>query len=1006
MRFSILGPLRIQVGETETTLAAGRERTVLALLLLYPNEVVPVERLAEALWGADPPSTMRAQVHSCVSRLRRGLRQKGIGYEVVATDPAGYVAGVDAGDLDSLVFAEQVAAGRAAAAAGDLIGARDRFRAALALWRGPALAGVGSRQVEIAAARLEEQRWAALEDCVDVELRLGLAHELVGELTGVVERFPVRERLRGQLMLALYRVGRQADALALYRHGREVLADELGLEPGPQLQELHRRILNRDSGLLAEVEPRELRAAVPVSPRRQCLPRDVVDFTGRAALVGRLLDLLPEDPADDPASPVIGVVDGMAGAGKTSLAVHVAHLAAARYPDAQLFVDLHGHSDRAPVDPATALDILLRQLGVPADRIPERLDERVTAWRAELGARQVIVVLDNAADSAQVVPLLPGSSRTLTLVTSRRRLFGLDGVHHVSLEVLDPVEAVRLLGRIAGERVEAEPVAAAEVARLCGYLPLALRLAAARLVHRRSWTVADLAGRLRGAREPLAELAVEGRTVSAAFALSHQQLDGTAQRVFQLLGLHPPHPFDAYAVAALADLDPGAARDVLEDLVDVNLVETPSAHRYRLHDLLHEYARELAAPEAAEPLARVVDYYLHATARATGFLEPAYARESLDLPEPRCRLPELAGEADALAWLERERPTLVAGIRLAAELGWSRVVCQLARALWVYLWLHGYTAELVETHELALAAAGALGDEAAMATAHNYLASGYGRQGRWADGVTHLHQALEVRRRLGDLAGQVATLDNLGLAYRTQGRYAEAVEYIQEELALAKILGPDALSRPMANLGSVYLLLGRYPEALEHHRWHLAVSRQAGDRYQQAIALGDLGAVHLRLGHYQVAVALLKRAAQRKPDVGNRYGAADTLSDLGSAYRGLGRLDDAARCQRDALALMRTVGDVAGECQILNDLGTTLSAAGQTGEARELHQLALVLADRVGHRYQQARAHDGMAVTWQRTDPAMAREHWTTARDLFAGLGVPERAEVERRLADPELVSR
>ncbi len=1003
MRFGILGPLRIQAGDTETTLAAVRERTVLAVLLLYPNEVVPVERLAEAVWGADPPSTMRAQVHSCVSRLRRGLRRTGIDEDVVVTDPAGYVVRVAAADLDSLVFARAVAEGRAAAAAGRLEEARDRLRGALALWRGPALAGIGSRQVEIGASALEEQRSAALEDCLDVELRLGLAHELIGELTDVVERFPVRERLRGQLMVALYRVGRQADALAVYRQGREALAEELGLEPGPHLQELHRRILNRDPALLGERPEPPARAA---SAPRHCLPRDVVDFTGRETTVARLLSSVPTDPAAGPAIPVIEVIDGMAGTGKTSLAVHVAHLAAERYPDAQLFIDLHGHSDQAPVDVPTALDALLRQLGVPADRIPERLDERTMLWRTELTARRALVVLDNAADSAQVIPLLPGGSRTLTLVTSRRRLSGLDGVHHVSLDVLDPAAAVRLLARVAGERVADQPQAAAEVARLCGYLPLALRLAAARLLHRSSWTVADLARRLQRAKAPLAELAVEGRTVTAAFALSHQHLDETAQRVFRLLGLHPPHSFAAPAVAALADLDVDATQDLLEDLVDAHLLEAPSAHRYRLHDLLHEYAGELAgrpelAAERQESLRRMVGYYLHAAARATGFLEPAFARESLDLlgPPPRW-VPEITSEAEALSWLERERVNLVACIRLAATLRWTREVCQLARALWVHLWSHGYTYELVETHELALSAAEALGDEAAVATAHNYLASGYGRQGRWSDAVTHLHRALDARRRLGDVPGQVATLDNLGLAYRTEGRYAEAVAHIEQELELARTLGPDALTRPLANLGSVYMMFGHYTEALAQHRQHLAVSHQLGNRYQQAIALGDLGAVHVRLGHFNVAVALLKRAAQLKPEVGNRYGAADTLSDLGTAYRGLGDLTEALACQREALELMRQVSDIAGECQILNDLGVTLRVVGELAEARELHHLALRQAEGIGHRYQQARAHEGVAGTWVAVDPARAREHWSQAVKLFTELGVPERDEVAHRLAE------
>jgi tetratricopeptide (TPR) repeat protein len=475
--------------------------------------------------------------------------------------------------------------------------------------------------------------------------------------------------------------------------------------------------------------------------------------------------------------------------------------------------------------------------------------------------------------------------------------------------------------------------------------------------------------------------------------------------VFRLLGLHPADSFDAYAAAALADVDVDDAQDILEDLVDAHLVEAPSAHRYRLHDLMHEYAAELAGredrdEERLDAYRRLIDHYLGAAARATAHLEPAYARDGLDLPETSRPVPGVGCEEEALDWLERERGNVVACIRIAAGLDWSRTVCQLARAMWVYLWLHGYTDELVETHELALAAAEALGDEAAIATAHNYLASGYGRQGRWGDAIEHLHRALAARRRLDDVKGQVVTLDNLGLAYRTEGRYAEAVEHIQQELALARSLGGDALSRPLANLGTAYMLFGQYAKALEQHRQHLAVSRELGNRNQQAIALGDLGAVHVRLGHYTVAVALLKRAARLKPEFGNRYGAAETLSDLGTAYRGLGRPADAVACQRQALELMRTVGDLAGECQILNDLGISLCELGETAEARDLHRTALRLAEGVGNPYQQARAHDGMAAAWQSADPAQAREHWTTALALYTGLGVPERADVERRLTD------
>ena len=471
MRFRLLGPLSV----SGNVLAASRERTALAVMLLEPNRVVPVERLIDAVWGDRPPATARAQIHTCISRLRREL---GAAASALSTDPAGYRIVVSPDDLDTLVFAAHVAAARSATAAGQLTQARQDLRAALELWRGPALAGIVGPVAESAAARLEEQRFAAWEDRVDIELRLGLERELVGDLTDLVQRYPLRERLRGQLMVALYRVGRQADALATYREGRARLADELGLDPGPELDQLHKRILDRDPTLSAPLTPTQHADRADAA---RCLPRDIADFTGRDSAVERVLGAVVHDPG---ATPVLAI-DGMAGMGKTALAVHVGHRLAARYADAQLFVDLHGHSDQAPLDPAAALSMLLRQVGVAPSRVPETLDERIALWRTELADRRALIVLDNAADATQVAPLLPNGPRCLTLVTSRRRLIGLDGALPVSLEVLPPDEAVALLGRVVGDRVAAEPAAAAEVVRLCGYLPLAIRLAAATVV--RHW---------------------------------------------------------------------------------------------------------------------------------------------------------------------------------------------------------------------------------------------------------------------------------------------------------------------------------------------------------------------------------------------------------------------------------------------------------------------------------------------------------------------------------------
>ena len=590
MRFRILGPLHVSDGLAEAAITAGRDRVVLAMLLLHTGRIVGVEELIDAVWDGSPPITARGQLQTCVSRLRRALPRAAI-----LTDPAGYGIEAGADDLDATAFARLLAQGRARLIA-DRDGARQRFRQALDLWYGPALAGIDSGAVRQAAAILDEQHAVAIEDWVDLELAAGRDRDLVAELTGLVERFPLRERLRGQLMLTLYRVGRQADALAEYRRMRRVLHQELGVEPGAELQELHRRILTGDVAGVAPAASAPAPGAAQPSPAPiRALPRAVGDFTGRSGL----LAALRAEIGSAAPGPLVRVIDGMAGIGKTALAVHLAGLVGGCYPDAHLFIDLHGHSDRAAAEPAGALLKLLRQLGLATDQIPAGVEDRVALWRSELAGRRALVLLDNAASSAQVLPLLPGLGDSLVLITSRRRLSGLDGVRPESVPVLDEAEAIALFARIVGERAEAEPEAAREVVRRCGLLPLAIRLAGARLAHRPRWRVADLLRRLGEAALP--ELVAEDRTVLSAFALSYAQLPADLQRLFGLLGLSPGERFTAPDAAALAGLELDKTEEQLDALVDVHLVEEPEPGLFRLHDLLREYAASLVA--ADEPRA-------------------------------------------------------------------------------------------------------------------------------------------------------------------------------------------------------------------------------------------------------------------------------------------------------------------------------------------------------------------------------------------------------------------
>ncbi len=1001
MRFGVLGPLWIREQAGRTPVPARRDRVVLAVLLLAANRVVEPDRLVDALWGDAPPSTARAQVHSCISRLRRLLPE-----DALHTEPSGYQLRVGPDELDCFVFETTVAKARALSVAGHAEQAAAAYRSALALWRGAAFADVDSPAVRAARGRYEEQRWRVTEECLDLELGLGRATDLVAELTDLVHRHPTRERLRGQLMLALYRAGRQADALAAYREARRELAETLGVEPGTDLAELHRRILRQDPDL---GDPAQVGAPLPEAPVEpaRCLPRDIADFTGRDALLAQLMAAVPDADRVGDVPSVIHAIDGMPGVGKTALAVHLAHLVADRYPDAQLHVDLHGHSDRAPLEPAAALDTLLRQLGIPGERIPDGLEARVARWRSELAGRRVLLLLDNAANSAQVTDLLPGGSGCLTVVTSRSRLAGLDGVRPVSLDVLTPGEAVALQRRIVGDRIAAAPEAAAEVARRCGYLALALRLAAARLAHRPAWSVPDLVSRLGDVRPALHEIAAEGRDVTAAFALSYEQLTAPAQRLFRLLGLHPGSTFEARAAAALADVEVSEAALTLDRLVDAHLVEEPTTGRYRLHDLLREYARQLA--ESGEPDAeraaavhRLLDYYMHSAIAVSPPLETYRFDYRLADPPPRQALPARTApdQEAAFAWFAEERANLVAAIRLAAETGSDCHVWRLTRASWRFLFLSGHTDDVIATHLLALRCAERSGDRYAAAVTRNYLASGYFRQGRYAEALDQLLAALAYMRESGDRSGEANALYLTGTVLERLCRYPEALDYLEQSAAAREEEGNQlGVALAYSVIGVIYTAQGRYAEALDRHERCLDIVRRVGTRFTEGIAYGHIGVALLRMGRLAEAERNLLRALDLKRRSNNEVGEAEVVNDLAVLHRVRGNLDAALACHRDALRMVTAGGDRSTECATRNAYGVTLRLAGDVAEAREQHRRALAMAGRIGNPIEEGRALHGLAELDHATDPAAAEERWRDAWKIFNELGVPERDEVAARLA-------
>ncbi|MEV0130691.1 BTAD domain-containing putative transcriptional regulator [Dactylosporangium sp. NPDC050688] len=982
VRYRLLGPLAVDVAGQPVQIAAARDRVLLAMLLLQPNRVVTVDRLVDAVWGAAAPATARAQLHTCVSRLRRLLP------DLIRTDTAGYRAVVAAGDLDTLTFAALVTAGRAAAAAGDLHTAHTQLRSALRLWRGPALAGVDSPPVQAHAVALEEHRDTAVEDCVDVELRLGRHVELIGQLTALVEQHPLRERLTGQLMTALTRAGRTADALAVYRRLRKALHDDLGLPPGDALQRLHHLLLQPAPG----PAPAPASLAVPArQPRPWTLPRDITDHSGREHLLAELIattdDLDPDGGSTAPTVPTVLTVDGMAGVGKTSLAVHLAHRVAARYPDGRLFLDLHAHSDRPPLPPHEALAVLLAHLGVPPARIPADPDDRVARWRSELADRRVLVVLDNAADAAQVLPLLPGSSPSLVIVTSRRRIAGLDGARPVSLDVLSAVESRRLITAVVGARAAADPAATAEVARLCGHLPLALRLAAARLAHRPTWSVADLADRLRRAHPAAVDLAVDGRSPHAAFELSYRQLPPPAQRLFRLLGVHPAGELSTQAAAALADLPAADTDTLLGQLVDSHLLNEPVAGRFRLHDLLREYATHLDDPDREPATLRLLDFYLHATAAATRLWESNRDRDPIDFTDVGPHVPTFTDMISTRRWLDLEWANVVAAAHLADRLGWHRHTVLLPRALWGYLFRNSMNDVSLDLHRRALTAAHTLHDPDLVAMTHNYLASAHARGGDLTSAAAHLallvtHPTWGVRART-----------NLAYVYLNVGRYDEALHLMDRSL----VAGDDGwhVSVQWTALAGMLRAVGRHTESALIAQRILGYGRRTGLTWPTAVGAVELGLTRARLGRHRQAVLLLTWARRQ---LGGDVGPATELEarcHLGASLLTLGAHDRGLHLLRTAYEDGQQL-DPTVACQAGNLYGEGLTALGRTADAKLVHAQVLDRAMRIGHRYEQARAYRGLGVTT--TDPRLARDRLRTALELFDAMGTPERHEVRTLL--------
>lgn len=882
--FGILGPLRVANAGQPLKPAGPRQRALLAALLVRVGRPVSLDGLIDALWGENPPVSAVANVHTYVSRLRRDLTGIGLPGRLT-TDSAGYRLHVEPDELDSEIF--EVAAGKAreALASGDAVKAVAFWQEAWSVWRGPLLDDVPrAGWLEADVVRLDEMAAAAREDSADARLAAGQYGALITELGVQVRQFPLREGLWWRLMRAQHQAGRRAEALETYRAVREVLVDALGVDPCDQIQDLHQEILRG-----GRAERPEAGGLNPVRPMQ--LPPDVDNFTGRDAELAELREVLTRRSKS-----TLAAITGKAGVGKTSLAVRAAHGIGDQFSGGQLYVRLGGTSP-SPRDPATVLAELLIALGVHPHAVPEDVEARAALYRSQLAARQVLIVLDDARSMAQVRPLLPGSDSSAVLVTSRVQLVGAQTVH---LDVLGAEDAIRLLGEIAGQdRMAAEPAAAAAVARYCGNLPLALRIAASRLARRGHWTVGRLAERLAGEGTRLNELRIDDLEARASLAWSYEALDDVQRRAFRLLGLLDVPDFPGWVVAALLGIDVHDAEEIVDSLADVHLLEVWQG-RYRFHALLRVFARERAGETDAE------DERANALHRAfTAWRDRAVQAESgLPCRFLKVRLDPGAGgpvAGDPLAWLEAERDALVGVVEQALKLGMTSVACDLACALTTLFDLRSHYDLWRHTHELALTAAE---DERHQAILHQGLGALAFYRDRYGEASEHFARAQEI------FAG---TDEHRGHAYAHLG------------------------------LGSVHLFHGRQDEAAVHLGQARETFRDCDDLSGEAFALQAMGIVHRNQDRLDEAARCLGRALEIFRGLDSRYGQACALFSLGLHHKARGDLARTEQALLDAIDLFRSASCSRDEALALHVLAATYAEQGDAGKASEMMSRSLTV---------------------------------------------------------------
>lgn len=948
LSFLILGTLRVARAEGPVELGSMQRQVVLAALLLRGGRPFPRDQMIDAIWGRSAPSYALNLLQKHVSLLRRALEPdhapRGRS-TVLSWTEAGYVLAIPEGGLDLDRFEQQARRAHRARAAGDLVTASATMHAALDLWRGPLCDGLDSPLLNAERDRLAEHRIDLVEDRIELDLMLGHSSELVPELRTLVSDYPLRERLRADLMIALHRAGRSAEALAAYQDARQCLLEELGLDPSPEVQRLQEQILAGDRSLIlpapstssatrdgaarkpssaGEAGATTLAAAAPTLIPAQ-LPNGISDFTGRVSQLDRLHGALAHARASTSSATTIAAIVGSAGVGKTALAVEWGHQVKQQFPDGQLYVNLHGYDPSGnPLEPGEAVRGFLDAFGIDPQVLPVTVAAQTALFRSLIAERRVLMVLDNARDADQIRPLLPGSAGSLVIVTSRHVLTGLiatDGAIAVSVDVLDELEALELLDRRLGTaRTAHEPAAVTDIIELCARLPLALAIVCARAVTHPSFSLETLADELRGADGGLD--AFEGGDTSSdvrrVFSWSYTRLDAPARRLFRLLGLHPGPHLGVEAAAALAGYDPRARRSVAE-LSRAHLVEEVAPSRFAFHDLLRAYARELADEEEGraerdEARRRMLDFYAESANQADRLLNPRRFPELwLDPPQKPAVAP-IRDAAGAMTWFSTEHPALLAATHLALQEHHDRVAYQLSWCIATFLDRRGHWHDAEATQLVALQAARRLGDQRGEAYAQRGLARAYTWRRQFDDADRHYQLASQLFEALADKVGWAETHRSMGWALERQGHLDLALRECQSALDLFREAGPDTgLADALNAVGWFEAHRGHCQAALPLCEEALSLHKAIGHRQGEAHTLDSLGFIHEHLGDSMKATDCYTKAIGLWHVIGDRYYEAATLVHLGDAQVTRGQLTEADAAWSRALAILRELGHPESE---------------------------------------------------------------------------------------------